>query len=70
MNIGRIIYGYCEGYFGRDHYGEWLIEAEGVDWIVVRDIDGNFGSSRSDFTSFKDEKEKQEKIKEWSKPNE
>lgn len=36
-NIGRKLYGYCDGYFGRDSYGDKIIEAEGYDWIVARE---------------------------------
>lgn len=64
-NIGRVIYGYCNGYFGRDHYTDCRVEAEGVDWIVVRPLDDPYGLA--EFTSFKNEEEKQDKINEWSK---
>lgn len=36
MNIGRHLYGFCNGYFGRDSYSNKRIEAEGDDWIVAR----------------------------------
>lgn len=35
--VGTILDGYCNGYFGRDSYGEKKIEAVGADWIVVRE---------------------------------
>ena len=38
--LGQILYGFCNGYFGRDSYGEKRIEGIGVDWIVARDEDG------------------------------
>ena len=63
MNIGKLIYGYCNGYFGRDSYDTKRIEAEGWDWIVARELDEN---SRPEFAQFNSEKEKQERINEWS----
>ena len=58
------IYGYCEGYFGRDHYWDGYIEAEGRDWVVVREI----GGEEVDFVSFDNYEEKLEKIKKWGNP--
>ena len=46
--IGMILYGYCEGYFGRDSYGPKRIEAIGNDWVVVREGD------EPNFASFQD----------------
>jgi len=58
-NIGRIIYGYCDGYFGRDSYHEKIIIGEGYNWIVVKDWNGvDFACLPAD--------EKQELINEWS----
>jgi hypothetical protein len=67
-NIGRVIYGYCQGYFGRDHYETCRIEAEGVDWIVVREIYRE--NARAEFRAFDDEKEKRECIEKWSQKEE
>jgi hypothetical protein len=38
---GKKIYGYCNGYFDRDHYHvyEHTIEAIGDDWVIARDTD-------------------------------
>ncbi len=63
-NIGRIIYGYCNGYFGRDSYDNKRIEAEGIDWIVARSIENT--SSQPEFASFYSEEEKENLIKIWS----
>lgn len=58
-NIGRIIYGYCDGYFGRDSHHEKIIIAEGYNWVVVKDWNGvDFACLPAD--------EKQELINEWS----
>ena len=35
--VGTVLYGYCNGYFGRDSYADKRIEAVGTDWIVARD---------------------------------
>ena len=32
--IGRRIYGFCDGYFGRDDYEDKIIILEGKTWIV------------------------------------
>jgi hypothetical protein len=64
-NIGRKIYGYCSGYFGRDSYADKVIEAEGVDWIVARpngDADAD-----PEFCYFLTEADKNHWIAEWSK---
>jgi len=60
--VGQIIYGYCEGYFGRDSYGEKIIEAIGANWIVARDIDNRTVS----FATFDTQDEMIECIKKWS----
>ena len=46
IEIGTLLNGYCNGFFGRDSYGEKRIEGSGVDWVVVREEDGkpNFAS--------------------------
>jgi hypothetical protein len=60
-NVGRVLHGYCNGYFGRDSYDDKRIEAEGYDWLVVRDSAG-----RPDFADFKDSTDKQAHIEEWA----
>jgi hypothetical protein len=50
--VGIQIYGFCNGYFGRDSYNDKVIIASGEDWIV--------GKSRCDgveFAKFDDPKE-------------
>lgn len=37
---GKMLYGYCEGYFGRDSFSDKIIEATGEDWAVARQTDG------------------------------
>ena len=64
-NIGRLLYGFCNGFFGRDSYGTKRIEAEGVDWIVARDVDTY--DAKPEFASFPTPEQKEEHIKEWSR---
>ena len=61
-NIGRTIKDfYCNGYFGRRYDNEdSIIEAEGIDWIVVRRDDGT-----ADFASFVDNADKQNLLDKW-----
>jgi len=49
VEIGTLLDGYCNGFFGRDSYGKKLIEGVGADWIAVREEDGepNFASFKS-----------------------
>lgn len=42
LQIGQKLYGYCGGYFNKYYRTEFFrVEAIGVDWIVVRDDEGN-----------------------------
>lgn len=50
--VGMPLYGYCEGYFGRDSYATKRIEAFGVDWIVARELEGA-DEGRPQFATFK-----------------
>lgn len=61
-NIGRVIHGYCNGYFGSmADYCNRRIESEGIDWIVAR----NSTTGEPEFACFKNEDEKNTMIKEW-----
>lgn len=40
--IGKKIYGFCDGYFGRDSFEDKTIEAIGFDWIVARECNGGY----------------------------
>lgn len=59
--VGIKIYGFCNGYFGRDSYDDKIIIASGEDWIVAKSEYG-----RNEFASFDDVKEMNEYIEEWS----
>ena len=65
MYVGTILYGFCNGYFGRDSYEDKRIEAIGADWIVARDEYGHIHMATFDNT-----KEMEVKIAEWSKESE
>lgn len=62
MYIGTVLYGYCNGFFGRDSYEDKRIEAIGCDWVVTRGIE----SGSPDFCSFKDNTEMLSNIGLWS----
>lgn len=63
MNIGRTIYGYCNGFFGRDDYDEKIIILEGRNWIVCRYVD----VERVTCANFNTTEEKQQYIDDWAK---
>jgi len=64
--LGRRLYGFCNGYFGRDSYETKIIEAIGYRWIVAREID----SQDSVFAKFASEEEMNTKIKDWGSEEE
>lgn len=37
--VGRQFTGFCGGLFGRESYGDKVIEGFGQDWIVARELD-------------------------------
>lgn len=66
LPIGTILYGYCGGAFGRDSYEAKRVEAIGMDWIVVRNKDGD--------TRFADDSDVEDsihaKLAEYTEPQE
>ena len=64
-NVGRLIYGYCNGYFGRDDYKTKIIIFETETAIVCRYLDEK--DNYISVANFDSIEEKQEKINEWSK---
>ncbi|MFI8671965.1 hypothetical protein ACIGIJ_19100 [Bacillus paranthracis] len=61
--VGIKIYGFCNGYFGRDDYDDKVIIASGNDWIVGVDNQGI-----NCFASFRGEEDSMEElIGKWSK---
>lgn len=41
LAVGDRLYGFCRGYFGRDSYGDKVVEAIGWDWVLCREDNGN-----------------------------
>lgn len=67
--VGTKIYGYCNGYFGRDDYDDKIIILEGRRWIVCAYLDTD--NDWITCVNFDSEEEKIERIKDWSvKPEE
>ncbi|MED3976090.1 hypothetical protein P4639_22090 [Priestia megaterium] len=62
---GFKIYGFCNGYFGRDSYDDKTIIASGKDWIVAMNE-----SDRPEFASFDSEEEMIEMVEAWTKEEE
>ena len=63
--VGTRIYGYCEGYFGRDDYSDKIIILDGCSWIVCAYLDG-WGKERVTHVNFDSPEEKVKCIKKWS----
>lgn len=63
IGIGTKLYGFCNGFFGRDSYDTKTIEAIGSDWVVARDSDGipTFAFFNGDWYL-----EKDNLLKEWA----
>ena len=66
--VGTKIYGYCDGYFGRDDYSDKVIILEDKKWIVCLYLDTD--NDRVTCVNFDTEEEKIEYIKNWSKKTE
>lgn len=66
-NIGKRIYGFCNGFFGRDDYNDKIIVYETPLAICCIYVDRNL-SNYLTVANFDSESEKQEYINEWSKP--
>lgn len=73
VGIGSKLYGFCEGYFGRDSYNEKIIEAIGRDWVVVRervyvnDCKESYDAPNLAFFKNYTHEEMMKKLEEWSK---
>ena len=63
-NVGKVIYGFCNGFFGRDDYENKIIIAEGDNWIVCKYCD-DLASYRVTFASFNNADQKQLFINAW-----
>ena len=60
-NIGTIIYGFCNGFFGRDDYSTKIIVYETSNSICCKYIE----NEHLNVAIFEDETEKQKYINEW-----
>ena len=71
-NIGKIIYGYCNGYFGRDDYETKIIVFETECSICCRYIDNGKWKEKGwlSCANFDNAQKKQECIDRWSKEEE
>jgi len=69
--IGQKLYGYCDGYFGRDSYETKRIEGFGIDWIVARESDWSCATEEIEtkilFAEFNSREEMIKLVKRWSK---
>ena len=61
LQVGMTIYGFCNGYFGRDSYAPKRIEAIGEDWLVVRE------HGKPVFATFDSREEMTELIEGWNR---
>lgn len=68
-NIGKTIYGFCNGYFGRDDYDTKIIVFETDKSICCRNISDDKWNKNNWLTvaNFDSEEEKQNCIDRWSK---
>lgn len=62
--VGTKLYGYCNGYFGRDDYADKIIILEGSKWIVCAYLEEGVDLVTS--LNFESESEKYECVKRWS----
>ncbi|MGP0689889.1 hypothetical protein ACW5UC_25440 [Priestia aryabhattai] len=60
--VGIKIYGFCNGYFGRDSYDDKIIIASGENWIVAK---SEHEGDLPEFATFDDAEEMQEMIEKW-----
>ena len=64
-NIGKRIYGFCNGFFGRDDYDDKIIVYETPKSICCIYVDDSYKDILT-VATFDSEKEKQEYINQWS----
>lgn len=48
LKVRDVLYGFCNGRFGRDSYSDKTVEAIGTDWVVVRYESGELGLYQGD----------------------
>lgn len=64
LRVGAMLYGFCNGFFGRDSHEDKRVESFGDDWILARDDMG-----RAHYCHFPAEwlPKRDEMIAEWMK---
>ena len=60
--LGAVLYGYCEGYFGRDSYGVKVVRDFGKYWVFVTDE----GYGEPNVARFKSAEEMVDCLARWS----
>lgn len=66
--LGKKIYGFCNGYFGRDDYNDKIIILEGEKWIVCAYLDRDIDYVTC--ANFNSEEEKVRFVGWWNKDSE
>ena len=64
-NLGKTIYGFCNGYFGREDYETKIIIYETSNSICCRYLENNILTC----ANFENEEEKNKYIEKWCKDN-
>ena len=59
--VGVTLYGFCNGYFGRDSFRDKVVVSSGSNWIVANEEYGDL--CFAEFATFKD---MEKLVKEWS----
>lgn len=66
MNIGKVIYGFCNGFFGRDDYETKIIVFETKKAIVCKYIDSGFVDMEFlTSANFDSEEDKNKYVEQW-----
>jgi hypothetical protein len=63
--VGTEIFGFCNGFFGRDSYDDKIIIANGEDWIVTKDA-----KDIKEFATFENIDEMCQMINQWRQKEE
>lgn len=61
LKVGTVFSGYCNGFFGRDSYGDKKVLAFGDDWIAAR-----AESDYVELANFADKKERDFYVERWN----
>lgn len=64
--VGIKIYGFCNGFFGRDSYDDKIVIASGEDWVVGKTVREGI----NEFAQFDDPEEMEDLIGRWTEEEE